>query len=199
MVRRMKLQIKKSLSETELINACKRYDKRGQEQLFDKYAPLMLGVCRRYTGNVHDAEDVMIGGFMKVFDKMDQFKGTGSFEGWIKRIMINEALGFLRKNRSMYVEVDIEEANGKPEMNEMESELEAEELIAMIDELPTGYKVVFNLYAIEGYSHKEIGKKLGISENTSKSQLNRARALLKKKLSKIQKSLRGKKIHNEDK
>ncbi len=199
MVRQMKLQIKKSLSEIELVNACKRNEKRAQEQLFNKYAPVMLGVCRRYTGNVHDAEDVMIGGFMKVFDKIGQFRGTGSLKGWIKKIMINESLGFLRKNKSMYLEVDIDEAGEKPELSRLESAVTAEDLIALIDALPPGYRMVFNLYAIEGFSHREIGLKLGISENTSKSQLSRARALLQKKLLEIQRSLSGKVFHHEDK
>ncbi len=194
----MKLQIRKSLSEKELVSACRRFEKRAQEQLFKKYAPSMLALCRRYTGNLHDAEDVMLEGFMKVFQKIGQYQGSGSFEGWIKRIMINEALGFLRKNKSMYVETDIEELEEKPELDRLYTALEVEDLISMIDGLPPGYRIVFNLYAIEGFSHREIGRKLGISENTSKSQLSRARALLRKKLLSIQKSMNEKVLRHED-
>ncbi len=158
----------------------------------------MLALCRRYTGNLHDAEDVMLEGFMKVFQKIGQYQGSGSFEGWIKRIMINEALGFLRKNKSMYVETDIEELEEKPELDRLYTALEVEDLISMIDGLPPGYRIVFNLYAIEGFSHREIGRKLGISENTSKSQLSRARALLRKKLLSIQKSMNEKVLRHED-
>ena len=158
----------------------------------------MLALCRRYTGNLHDAEDVMLEGFMKVFQKIGQYQGSGSFEGWIKRIMINEALGFLRKNKSMYVETDIEELEEKPELDRLYTALEVEDLISMIDGLPPGYRIVFNLYAIEGFSHREIGRKLGISENTSKSQLSRARALLRKRLLSIQKSMNEKVLRHED-
>lgn len=192
MIRRMKLQIKKSLSERELVTACKKQKKQAQEQLFRKYASVMLGICRRYTGNQHEAEDVMITAFMKVFDKIDQFKGTGSLEGWIKRIMINESLGYLRKHKPMYVEVEIEKVQEKPDLNLLETSLEAEDMLLMIRELSPGYRVIFNMYAIEGYSHKEIAGKLDISESTSKSQLSRARAILQKKL------LKSEKIINEN-
>ena len=195
----MRLRINKSLSEGELVKACKRLDKGAQEQLFSKYAPVMLGICRRYTGNIHDAEDVMIGGFMKVFDKIDQYQGAGSFEGWIKRIMINDSLGFLRKNKSMYLEVDIEKANERPDLNKLDAALDTEDLLSIISELPPGYRLIFNLYAIEGYSHKEIGVKLGITESTSKSQLSRARVILKKKLLDAEKMLEGKITSHEDK
>lgn len=195
----MKLRINKSLSEGDLVKACKRFEKSAQEQLFSKYAPAMLGICRRYICNMHDAEDIMMGGFVKVFDKIDQYEGAGSFEGWIRRIMINESLGFLRKNKSMYLEVDMEKAYEKPDFNKLDAALDAEDLLSIISELPPGYRLIFNLYAIEGYSHKEIGAKLGITESTSKSQLSRARGLLKQKLLNAEKMLNEKIKSHEDK
>jgi RNA polymerase sigma-70 factor (ECF subfamily) len=129
-----------------------------------------------------EAEDLLIMAFTKVFEKIDQFKGDGSFEGWIRKIMVNEALSFLRKNRSMYLETDLEVADREANYENLSDHLEAEDLINMIQELPPGYQIVFNMYAIDGYSHREIADHLGISENTSKSQLSRARTYLQKLL-----------------
>jgi len=178
----MKLQIQKSTSETDLLKACKKQNAKAQRMLYDKYAASMLGLCRRYVHGEQEAEDVMIGGFMKVFSKIGSFEGKGSFEGWIKRIMINESLGHIRKHKAMYLETDIEAADKEPDLDKLSSALEAKDLLKMINELPSGYRTIFNLYAIEGYSHKEIGELLGINENTSKSQLSRARVQLQKKL-----------------
>ena len=178
----MKLQIQKSTSETDLVKGCKRQKAKAQRMLYEKYAPTMLGLCRRYVRGEQEAEDVMINGFMKVFSKIDLFEGKGSFEGWMKRIMINESLGYIRKNKAMYLETDIEAADKEPDLDKLSTALETKDLLKMINELPSGYRTIFNLYAIEGYSHKEIGELLGINENTSKSQLSRARMQLQKKL-----------------
>lgn len=183
----MKLQIQKSTLETDLIKACKKQNTKAQRMLYDKYASSMLGVCRRYIKGEMEAEDVMINGFMKVFSKIYLFEGKGSFEGWMKRIMINEALGYIRKHKAMYLE--IEAADKEPDIDKMSTELEAKDLLKMVNELPSGYRTIFNLYAIEGYSHKEISKLLGINENTSKSQLSRARMHLRKKLLETEKIL----------
>ena len=129
-----------------------------------------------------EAEDILVTAFMKIFDKIQQFKHDGSFEGWIRRIVVNESLTFLRRNRALYLEADLDLADREPDYASLSDHLEAEELLAMIQELPTGYGIVFNLYAIDGYSHKEIAEQLGISENTSKSQLSRARTYLQKML-----------------
>jgi RNA polymerase sigma-70 factor (ECF subfamily) len=129
-----------------------------------------------------EAEDVLVTAFTKVLDRIEQFKGEGSFEGWIRRIVVNEALTYLRKNRSMYLETDLELADREPDYNSISDHLETEDLMKMIQAMPTGYKIVFNLFAIEGYSHKEIAQQLGINENTSKSQLSRARTYLQKML-----------------
>jgi RNA polymerase sigma factor (sigma-70 family) len=178
----MKLHIQRSLSEKELIQGCRQGQEKARRRLYELYAGRMLGLCRRYVGDRDTAEDIMIQGFMRVFERIAQYSGEGSFEGWMKRIMINEALGYLRKAKTMYLEVDIEKAEQEPDFGFLESHLEAAELLAMIDRMPTGYKTVFSLYAIEGYNHREIGALLGISENTSKSQLSRARMYLQHQL-----------------
>lgn len=157
----------------------------------------MFSVCRRYVMQLQEAEDILVCGFTKVFQKLDQFKGKGSFEGWIRRIMVNEALTFIRRNKSMYLEVEIEKAGREPDLQKLSDQLEVEDLEKMIDRLPMGYKTVFNLYAIEGFSHKEIAEKLGISENTSKSQLSRARVHLQRLLLDAEQSVNDKLIRNE--
>ncbi len=129
-----------------------------------------------------EAEDVLVKAFTKILDRIDQYKNEGSFEGWIRRVMVNESLSYLRKNKSMYVETDIEALDKEPNYEKLENHLEAQDLLNLISELPSGYRIVFNMYAIDGYSHKEIGEQLGINENTSKSQLSRARSVLQKKL-----------------
>ena len=159
----------------------------------------MLGLCRRYVRGEQEAEDVMINGFMKVFSRIDSFEEKGSFEGWMKRIMINESLGFIRKHKAMYLETDIEEADRQPDLDRLSGALEANDLLKMINELPSGYRTIFNLYAIEGYSHKEIGELLGINENTSKSQLSRARAQLQVKLLETERVLEKNKIIGDGK
>jgi RNA polymerase sigma factor (sigma-70 family) len=195
----MKLQIQKSTSETDLLKACKKQNAKAQRMLYDKYSPLMLGLCRRYVKGELEAEDVMIKGFMKVFSKINTFEEKGSFEGWMKRIMINESLGYIRKNKAMYLETDIEAADKEPDLDKISTALEAKDLLRMINELPSGYRTIFNLFAIEGYSHKEIGELLGINENTSKSQLSRARMHLQKKLLATERILDKKNINQDGK
>lgn len=154
----------------------------AQKAIYDKYAGLMLSVCFRYVKDKAEAEHVMVGGMVKVFKNVSQFKEEGSFEGWVRRIMVNESLMYLRKNKNMSLSADIDEVREEPAYDELAESLEANELLSLIQELPIGYRTVFNLYAIEGYKHEEIGEMLGISEGTSKSQLNRARKLLQKRL-----------------
>jgi RNA polymerase sigma factor (sigma-70 family) len=168
--------------EDELIKGCLRRDRNAQKLLYDTYSSKMYGLCYRYVKDVMEAEDILVTAFMKVFDKIAQFKNEGSFEGWIRRIVVNEALTYLRRHRSMYLETELEQADREPDYNSLSDHLETEDLLKMIQELPTGYRIVFNLYAIDGYSHKEIAEQLGISENTSKSQLSRARTYLQKVL-----------------
>ena len=176
------LQIKRSKTEEQLLKACRKGDRKAQQDLYEKFAPLMFALCQRYINDYAEAEDVLICGFTKVFAKIRQFKSEGSFEGWIRRVIVNEALSYIRRNKSMYLEVELENADCEPDYRQMHDQLEVEELQKMVNSLPSGYKTVFNLYAIEGFSHREIAQKLGISENTSKSQLSRARAHLQKRL-----------------
>ena len=166
--------------EDELLKGCQRRDRNAQQQLFDLYSSKMYALCYRYVRHAMEAEDILVTAFTKIFERIDQFKGEGSFEGWIRRIMVNEALTYLRKSRTMYLETDLEQADREPDYDRIGDHLEAEDLMKMIQELPAGYRLVFNMYAIDGYSHKEIAEHLGISENTSKSQLSRARVYLQK-------------------
>ncbi|TDE12351.1 RNA polymerase sigma factor [Dyadobacter psychrotolerans] len=169
--------------EAQLVKSLRKQDPKAQRQLYEKYSPRMLGLCFRYAGDEMTAEDIMVEGFMRVFNKIDQFNGEGSFEGWIRRIMVNEALGFLRKQKRILEDTLSDEAENIPDYAYADQNLNAEELLALISELPAGYRTVFNLYAIEGYAHSEIAEMLGISESTSKSQLHRARAMLQKMVS----------------
>ncbi|MCE6988768.1 RNA polymerase sigma factor [Dyadobacter sp. CY323] len=169
--------------EGQLVKALKKADAKAQRQVYDKYSARMLGLCFRYVSDEMAAEDVMVEGFLKVFSKIDQFNSDGSFEGWIRRIMVNEALGYLRKQKRILEDTLSDDANNIPDYVYADQNLETEELLKLIETLPVGYRTVFNLYAIEGYAHMEIAQMLGITESTSKSQLHRARALLQKMVS----------------
>jgi RNA polymerase sigma factor (sigma-70 family) len=177
--------MKTKITEKELIKGCKQNKALAQKQVYDLYASKMLGLCKRYIKNIDEAEDVMINGFLKVFDKIEQFKEEGSFEGWIKRIIVNDCLNQLRKQKMVFVETETAQIAENQSFSYIDSQFDTEYLLQMIDELPTGYKTVFNLYAIEGYSHQEIGNMLGISESTSKSQLSRAKAQLQKTITEL--------------
>lgn len=179
----MKLKPKTTIvTEQELINACKNKDRKAQKLLYDRYSPKMFGVCKRYVKNQEDAEDVLIDGFYKVLTHIHTFKGNGSFEGWIRRIVVNQALMFLRKKHNFKMTVEINNIEIKSQIN-VEDELAAQDIIKILDKLPTGYRTIFNLYVLEGFKHREIAEQLGISINTSKSQLilakKRMRSLLK--------------------
>lgn len=169
-------------TEEDLIKGCIRRDRSAQKRLYDTFSSKMYALCCRYVKDSMEAEDVLVTAFTKILDRIDQFKGDGSFEGWIRRVVVNEALTYLRRNRSMYVETELEAADRDPDYQHLSDHLEAEDLLNMIQELPAGYRMVFNLYAIDGFSHKEIADQLNISENTSKSQLSRARVFLQKLL-----------------
>ncbi len=170
-------------NEDELIKGCVRRERSAQKRLYETFSSKMYVLCCRYVKDSMEAEDVLVKAFTKILDRIDQYKGEGSFEGWIRRVVVNEALTYLRRNRSMYIETELEAADREPDYQNISDHLEAEDLMNMIRELPAGYRIVFNLYAIDGYSHKEIGDQLNISENTSKSQLSRARLYLQKLLS----------------
>jgi RNA polymerase sigma factor (sigma-70 family) len=184
----MTLQIYRA-KEKDWIEGCKRQNRDAQHALYTFFSQKMYTLCCRYVKDKMEAEDVLVMAFTKIFERIDQYKNEGSFEGWIRRVMVNESLSYLRKSKNMYLEMDIAVADREPDYRKAENELEAEDLMKMIGELPTGYRVVFNLYAIDGYSHQEIADQLGISENTSKSQLSRARALLQKRLVETERAL----------
>jgi RNA polymerase sigma-70 factor (ECF subfamily) len=151
--------------------------------LYERYAGVMLAVCMRYSKNREEAEDLLQEGFIKVFDKISTFRGHGSLEGWIRRIMINNALNYIKSKKLMYINEDPQRwSEHLPDETRTEGEQELytpEMMLKAVQELPEGYRIVFNLYVMEGFNHREIAESLGISENTSKSQLSRARRYLR--------------------
>jgi len=173
-------------TETQLIAALRRGEAKAHKVVYERFSGKMMTVCTRYCANRADAEEVMLDGFMRVFEKIDQFREDGSFEGWIRRIMVTESLMFLRKSKQWRHELPLEDVTEEPNYDWADASLNADELLRMVGQLSEGYRAVFNLYAIEGYSHAEIAETLGISEGTSKSQLSRARALLQTQLKKAE-------------
>ncbi len=171
------------MTENELIEGCRQKNRKAQKMLYDLHAPVMFGVCMRYVKNREDAEDVMIEGFFKAMTNIHQYKGSGSFQGWIRRIMVNESLMFLRKQHNFRMTVEVSNIEIKSQVS-VEDELSAQDILNLLEKLPTGYRTVFNLYVLEGYKHREIAEMLGISINTSKSQLilakKRLQGLIKK-------------------
>jgi len=173
-------------TEAQLVGALRRADSRAQKWAFEHFSGRMLSLCTRYIGDRFTAEEVLMDGFMRVFERIDQYRGEGSFEGWIKRIMVNESLAYLRRHKHWLAEADLTTECAIPDIAGADEHLQAEELLDLLEKLPNGYRMVFNLYAIEGYSHVEIANMLGISENTSKSQLHRARVYLQKQLAQLE-------------
>lgn len=178
----MTLPVPYYLTEQQLVVALQRREARAQKIAYERFASRMMAVCLRYVANRDDAEEVLIDGFMRVFERIDQFRNEGSFEGWVRRVMVTESLMFLRKNKAWRQEVPLDDMGLEPDYDWADAQLDAEALIRLVAQLPDGYRTVFNLYAIEGYSHAEIAELTGISEGTSKSQLSRARALLQQKV-----------------
>ena len=175
------------MDEVTLANKCIDGDQRAQRKLFEMYAPKMMGVCLRYMKDQAQAEDVLQDGFVKVFTKLDKYTGDGSLEGWVRRIIVNTALDQLRKTKKFQANVSMDDVSYKVESDaDVLASLIEEDLLKLIQEMPTGYKTVFNMFAIEGFSHKEIGEKLGVSENTSKSQYSRAKAYLRIKVEELE-------------
>lgn len=167
-----------------MIAKASKNDRRAQQQLFEQFSPKMLGICRQYLRNNDMAEEVMLTGFLKIFTHLKDFKNEGSFEGWMRRIMVNESISQLRKDKKLQFISETEIENTEEYSTTIETNLEADEIQSLIDALPDGYKTVFVLYVVEGYKHSEISELLQISENTSKSQLFKARKLLQIKINK---------------
>jgi RNA polymerase sigma-70 factor (ECF subfamily) len=175
--------------ETKIIKLAVENNRQAQQQIYSRFSPKMLSVCRQYIKDIQLAEDVMITAFMKVFTNLKNFEHKGSFEGWIRRIMVNECISYLRVQKKVKFAEDeffIEES-----FNEIDSQFTVEQIQYLIDALPDGYKMVFNLYAIEGYKHNEIAKMLGINEGTSKSQLSHARKMLQTQITILKKQDNG--------
>ncbi len=171
------------VTDKELVQACKRGDPKAQKALYDRYAPRMFALCRRYLKSREEAEDALLEGFFKIFTHLDQFDGSGNFEGWMRRIMINQALMKIRKKHALKQAVELD-YKLQDRAHSIEQQLEAEDVLNLLAHLPEGYRTVFNLYVIEGYKHREIADLLGISINTSKSQLILARKKLRSLLEK---------------
>ena len=167
------------MDHQKLVKDCLKGKLQAQKALYEMFAENMLGVCYRYTRSIRDAEDVMQEGFVKVFHHLGQFKQEGELGGWIRRIMVNTALNFLKRHRKYQEEMFFTEEYLHPITDDDPAlRLQAKELADLIRQLPQGYQVIFNLHAVEGYTHVEIGEMLGISDGTSRSQYSRARNLL---------------------
>lgn len=169
------------MTEDQLINGCRKGERLAQKELYDKFSRKMMGVCLRYTTDRETARDLLQDGFIKIFTNIESFSGVGSFEGWMRRIFVNCALESLRKTDILRDAADLDNSAELIEPDaSVTDHLSAQELMAVIQKLPPGFRTVFNLFAIEGYSHKEIGEMLNITESTSRSQYTRARQLLQR-------------------
>lgn len=166
------------ISDTDLIEGCQREDRKMQQQLYQRFAPKMYGVCLRYAGNIEEAEDILQEGFIKVFRKIGSFRGEGSFEGWVRRIFVNTAIEHFRRKSYLQPITEREETTVENKYLSVLDSLAEKDIINLVQQLSPGYRTVFNMYVIEGYTHKQIAEMLGISEGTSKSQLSRAKSIL---------------------
>ena len=169
--------------EKKIIQLAIENNRSAQQKIYTQFSPKMLSVCRQYIKDIHQAEDIMITAFMKVFVNLKNFQHSGSFEGWIRRIMVNECISHIRVKKKVNFLDD--ENFSESSFNNIESQFSIEDIQFLIDSLPDGYKMIFNLYAIEGYKHQEIALILGINEGTSKSQLSQARKILKAHITKL--------------
>jgi RNA polymerase sigma-70 factor (ECF subfamily) len=174
------------LSEEELIQRCISNDRIAQKELYETYSPLFFAICLRYMPTVEDAEDVLVMGFTVIFSKLDTFKNEGSFEGWMKKIIINTALNTIRFNHKHYetkdINKEIEKQKNLLSENAIYGQLNVKDILKQIQQMPTGYRTVFNLFVIEGYSYEEVANLMGINKGTVRSQLARARKILQQKL-----------------
>jgi RNA polymerase sigma-70 factor (ECF subfamily) len=168
-------------NDSQLIKRAAAGNRQAQRKIYEKHSGKMLSVCRQYVKDLQHAEEVMLNGFFKVFTHLENFRDEGSFEGWVRRIMIREAISFLRTDkRSMFAEDEVPENDNFS--YSFTSDFNAAHIQELIDSLPEGYRMVFLMYAVEGYKHHEIAKMLNITEGTSKSQLFKARKMLQEKL-----------------
>jgi len=176
------------VSEKDLIEGCQKGKAKLQKLLYERYAPKMLGVCMRYFNSKEEAQDALQDGFVKVYTKINNFRGQGSFEGWIRRIMVNTSLNLIRSNLKHQYHEDVADARIQiADFNVEFDQFNVQDIMKLIQDLPNGYRVVFNMYEIDGFSHKEIAEELNVSINTSKSQLLKARRSLRAGLEKLHK------------
>ena len=169
-----------SINESDIIDGCIKGDRQMQELLYNRFSPKMYAVCLRYSGNAEDARDLLQEGFIKIFKNLSKYRGDGSFEGWIRRIFVNTSIEHFRKKVYLQDVTETQERTIEDKAWNVLDNLAEKDIMKMINELSPGYKAVFNMHVIEGYSHKEIADILGINEGTSKSQLARAKTVLRK-------------------
>ena len=167
-----------NITESDLLRGCMDGNRRMQEELYRRFSPRMYAVCLRFAGNAEEAEDILQEGFIKIFKKLDSFRSEGSFEGWVRRIFVNTAIEHFRRKRYLMPVTEKEENTIEGKYVSVLDELAEKDILALVQELSPGYRTVFNMYVVEGYTHKEIADMLGISEGTSKSQLSRAKVIL---------------------
>lgn len=170
------------ITESVLVKSCLNGDARSQEALYRKYSPVLYAICMRYAGNEDEAKDMLQDAFIKIFQNMGNFRFEGSFEGWLKRVTTFNCLDYYKKSSSKIKHVDIDEVYHIQVEESATHKIESKQLYLALQKLPGGYRTVFNLFALEGFGHHEIAEMLGISENTSKSQLFKARKMLQSML-----------------
>lgn len=167
------------MNDKELVKFCLKGSQQAQKELYNRFAPAMLGVCYRYTKSLTDAEDVLQDGFVKVFKNLSSFRSEGELSAWIRRIVVNTALNYLKQHKRYSGDLSFDEVNLHPVSSENpQVQLQTKELVELVRQLPTGCQTIFNLHAIEGFTHVEIGEMLGIHEGTARSQYARARAIM---------------------
>jgi RNA polymerase sigma factor (sigma-70 family) len=174
-----------NITESDLLQGCIEGNRRMQEELYRRFSPRMYAVCLRYASNAEEAEDILQEGFIKIFKKLDSFRSEGSFEGWIRRIFVNTAIEQFRRKRYLLPVTEKEENTIEGKYFSVLDELAEKDILSLVQELSPGYRTVFNMYVVEGYTHKEIADMLGISEGTSKSQLSRAKVILQEMVKKF--------------
>jgi RNA polymerase sigma factor (sigma-70 family) len=175
------------VNDLEIIKGCAKHNRKAQQMLYDKYSRFLLSVCMRYATDKSEAEDILQDSFLKIYLSIGDFSGTGSFAGWMRKVAVNTAITHYHKNLKHRYHIEIEEyVSVETGTSSFEEDLfTSDELFRVMNDLPAGYRMVFNLYAVEGYKHKEIAEILGIDTNTSKSQYSRAKAVLRDKLEKL--------------
>jgi RNA polymerase sigma-70 factor (ECF subfamily) len=175
------------MSDQQIIEGCAKHERKAQQLLYDKYSRFLMGVCLRYATDRGEAEDILQESFLKIFFNIKDFSGTGSFTGWLRKVAVNTAITHYHKNLKFRYHIDIEEfvSVETGTLSFEEDFFTSDELFKVLNELPPGYRMVFNLYAVEGYKHKEIAEMLGIDINTSKSQYSRAKAAIREKLDQL--------------